>query len=189
MSKLAQVATEVSKAVGPTDTRIRVSRLAAMASEVNSVLLRKAAAVDRNAEWQRVHSYIADVLKDTHVLYAKLARLEGDFGGEELTRLERISEAVLTLGNELSAFSKAFYEGKYDMAANDFAYGEKHDKGGGGDNGGGGGGGEGKSPPPSSDDALVDMGEEAGKEEASDLLGLGEEEGQEEGQEQAQQAQ
>lgn len=81
------------------------------------------ATVDRDAEWQRVNSYIADVLKDAHVLYAKLARLQGDFVGQELNSLERISESVLTLGEELSQFSKAFYDGKLQMADSDMAYG------------------------------------------------------------------
>jgi len=103
-------------------------RFSVVASDVFSIMRKHQAAVDRDAEWQRVHSYVADVLKDIHVLYAKLARLEGDFAGEELTRLERVSEAVLALGNELSGFSKAFYEGKYDMADNDFAYGSKHNE-------------------------------------------------------------
>ena len=140
MSQLAQVAAEVFKMLKqPPSANMRQSRLATLAAEVEGVIRRQTAAVDREAEWQRVHSYIADVLKDTHVLYAKLARLEGDFAGEELTRLERISEAVLQLGNELSAFSKAFYEGKYDMAQSQ-TYG---DNGGGGKGGGGGGDGGG----------------------------------------------
>jgi hypothetical protein len=172
MSQLAQAAAEVSKALRqPLRADGRRSRLAALAADVELAIRRQTAAVDREAEWQRVHSYIADVLKDTHVLYAKLARLEGDFAGEELTRLERISEAVLQLGNELSAFSKAFYEGKYDMAQSQ-TYGE-------GD--GGGGGGEAPIVPT-----------EEGAAEA--LLGEGQEqeaapEGQEQGEEQGQQAQ
>lgn len=86
---------------------------------------RKAESADRDADWQRVNSYIADVLKDSHVLYAKLARLQGDFGGEELARLMKVSEAVLTIGDELSGFSKAFYEGKYSMLQSEFTYGEE----------------------------------------------------------------
>ncbi len=78
---------------------------------------------DRDSEWQRVNSYVADVLKDSHVLYAKLARLQSDFVGEELDRLMKISESVLSIGTELSAFSKAFYEGKLTMADNEFSYG------------------------------------------------------------------
>lgn len=139
MSQLTKTASEVAQALR-LPPRARQARFAAMAAEVSRTLRKHTSAVDREAEWQRVHSYIADVLKDTHVLYAKLARLEGDFAGEELSRLERISEAVLTLGNELSAFSKAFYEGKYDMAQSDFTYGE--------------GGGE----PPPGETPLVDMG-------------------------------
>ncbi len=81
-------------------------------------------AVDKDAEWQRVNSYVADVLKDSHVLYAKLARLQGDFVGEELDTLMKISEAVLSIGEELSGFSKAFYEGKLQMADSEFRYGE-----------------------------------------------------------------
>jgi hypothetical protein len=181
MSKLAQVAAEVSEAVAPVSTQVKRSRLASLAAEVNATLVRKAAAVDRDAEWQRVHSYIADVLKDTHVLYAKLARLEGDFGGEELTRLERVSEAVLQLGNELSGFSKAFYEGKYDMAQSDFAYGEKHNKGPDGD----AGKGDAPPPPPPDAEALGDL-EQAGEDEGAAAALL---EGQGEGQEQEQAAQ
>lgn len=76
----------------------------------------KLATSDRDAEWQRVNSYIADVLKDAHVLYAKLARLQGDFTGVELDGLEKISEDVLSIGGKLSSFSKAFYEGKASMS-------------------------------------------------------------------------
>jgi hypothetical protein len=106
-----------------------VSRFASVALQVSKDLRDrrlypvKIATVDRDAEWQRVNSYIADVLKDTHVLYAKLARLQGDFIGRELDELEKISESVLSLGEELSQFSKAFYEGKLSMAEGDMAYG------------------------------------------------------------------
>ncbi len=148
MSQLAQVAAEISKAMNETTRTGSVrSRLATLSAEVSENIRRHTSAVDRAAEWQRVHSYIADVLKDTHVLYAKLARLEGDFAGEELARLERISEAVLTLGNELSAFSKAFYEGKYEMAQSEFAYGEESS----GDSGKGGQ----QSPAPSPEAPIV----------------------------------
>ena len=82
------------------------------------------AGTDRDAEWQRVNSYIADVLKDSHVLYAKLARLQGDFGGEELMNLEKISEYVLEIGGKLSSFSKAFYEGRADIST-DEQFGEQ----------------------------------------------------------------
>ena len=80
-------------------------------------------ASDKDAEWQRVNSYIADILKDAHVLYAKLARVQGDFAGSELEDLEKISEDVLNIGGKLSAFSKAFYEGKVNMNESE-AYGE-----------------------------------------------------------------
>lgn len=70
---------------------------------------------ERDQEWQRVNSYVADVLKDTHVLYAKLARLQGDFAGSELGELEKISESVLNLGEQLSRFMKAFHEGDATM--------------------------------------------------------------------------
>jgi hypothetical protein len=80
---------------------------------------RLAASADKDAEWQRVNSYIADVLKDAHVLYAKLARLQGDFTGHELSELETISEGVLGIGGKLSTFSKAFNEGKAKMSESD----------------------------------------------------------------------
>ncbi len=68
-----------------------------------------------DADWQRVNSYIADVLKDAHVLYSKLARLQGDFIGGELDHLEKISSKVLDLGEQLSTFMKAFHEGDASM--------------------------------------------------------------------------
>lgn len=99
-----------------------MSNFAKIAAEV-AANIKTATAADSDAEWQRVNSYIADVLKDSHVLYAKLARLQGDFIGEEFDRLSKISEAVLHIGDELSSFSKAFYDGKYDMAQSEFSYG------------------------------------------------------------------
>lgn len=100
------------------------SNFSKIAAKVLKAVSSRVADSDRDADWQRVNSYIADVLKDSHVLYAKLARLQGDFGGEELARLMKISEAVLTIGDELSNFSKAFYEGKYSMLQSEFTYGE-----------------------------------------------------------------
>lgn len=72
-------------------------------------------APERDAEWQRVNSYIADVLKDAHVLYSKLARLQGDFIGEEQEQLEEISEKVLDIGGSLSEFMKLFHTGELNM--------------------------------------------------------------------------
>lgn len=87
--------------------------------------LKTAAEVDRDADWHRVNSYIADVLKDAHVLYAKLARLQSDFGGPELQTLEDVSNQVLVLGESLSHFSKAFYEGDHQMVSGDVIYGQQ----------------------------------------------------------------
>lgn len=81
-----------------------------------SVSLRHGIATDeRDQEWQRVNSYVADVLKDTHVLYAKLARLQGDFTGSELEELESVSDKVLELGEQLSRFMKDFHNGAASM--------------------------------------------------------------------------
>jgi hypothetical protein len=77
--------------------------------------LSKVAMVDRNADWQRVNSSIADSLKDIHVLYSKLARLQGDFAGSELERIEKLSEQILAIGGEMSGFSKEFTAGKLQM--------------------------------------------------------------------------
>jgi hypothetical protein len=115
---LRNAATDVQKALSG-HSRTEFSRIA---SEVRDTVGR-IATEDHDAEWQRVNSYVADVLKDSHVLYAKLARLQGDFSGEELARLSKISEAVLAVGDELSTFSKAFYEGKYEMLQSEFTYG------------------------------------------------------------------
>jgi hypothetical protein len=167
-STFRSVAAEVQKAMGG-KPRTEFSRVA---SQVQKELAGRVAAEDRDAEWQRVNSYVADVLKDSHVLYAKLARLQGDFSGEELARLSRISEAVLAIGDELSLFSKGFYEGKYDMLQSGFEYGPDGGapipKGGGGGQGGGGGGsgledleaGAGGSPAESYDIEVPEEGEE-----------------------------
>ena len=104
-----------------------MSNFQKIASNVFSMINHYSARVDKDAEWQRVHSYVADIAKDISVCYSKLARLEGDFEGEELSTLERISESILALGNEMSSFLKAFYEGKYDMVDKSFSYGQKSD--------------------------------------------------------------
>lgn len=98
------------------------SAFAKVASDVKAAMARRAG-TDRDAEWHRVNSYIADVLKDSHVLYAKLARLQNDFAGHELEDLEKISENVLGLGKSLSQFSKDFYDGKYAMTPSETQYG------------------------------------------------------------------
>lgn len=108
MSILSSVATEVLRTISK-----------------NSVDNVKIASEERGAEYQRVNSYIADVLKDTHVLYAKLARLQGDFRGKELDELVTISEDVLEIGNSLSKFSRAFYEGEYESVKSEFVYGDQ----------------------------------------------------------------
>jgi hypothetical protein len=75
----------------------------------------RVAAVDEDAEWQRVNSYVADVLKDSYVLFAKLARLRGDFAGSELVKLDSISTKVRDVGQALSRFSKSFTSGEFSM--------------------------------------------------------------------------
>lgn len=96
---------------------------------------RVAAGPEGDPDWQRVHSYIADTIKDSYVLYAKLARLRGDFGGAELEELDAVSSAVRDVGMSLSAFSKNFTEGSYGMAkkepygADEMAMGETMDFG------------------------------------------------------------
>jgi hypothetical protein len=102
--------------VKPTLLRRAASRVAS--SEVRI-------ANDRDADWQRVNSYVADVLKDTHVLFAKLARLQGDFAGDELAEIQRISEGVLGIGQDLSKFSKSFDKGELSMVESNFKYGEQ----------------------------------------------------------------
>lgn len=101
------------------------SRFAQVASDVLSDMKGHIAGADRDAEWMRVNSYIADILKDSHVLYSKLARLQSDFGGAELDRLQKVAEGVLTLGDELSTFARDFYEGKYMMQQSEVTYGEQ----------------------------------------------------------------
>lgn len=102
-----------------------MSDFATVAAEVQKNLVQKFRfSTDENdAEFQRVHSAIADVLKDAHMMYSKLVRLQGDFRGQEQDRLVQISEAVLSIGDELSSFDKSFYDGKLKMVQNDFTYG------------------------------------------------------------------
>jgi hypothetical protein len=95
----------------------------AAAEAHKNLSIERTASVDKDAEWHRVNSLIADILKDAHMMYAKLARLQGDFIGEELTKVEEISESILTIGEQLSHFSRAFYEGKFSMAETEFSYG------------------------------------------------------------------
>jgi len=103
-----------------------MSHFSQVAAQVHTaVQSRLGAAVDMDAEKQRVNSYIADVLKDSHVLYAKLARLQGDFKGMEAQDLMEISQKVLALGDELSKFAKAFRDGEVNMADTSFAYGDE----------------------------------------------------------------
>lgn len=96
-----------------------MNSFASVARDVANKLNARTAAADRDVEWQRVNSLIADVLKDAHVLYAKLARLQGDFAGKELDELEKVSEGVLAIGGKLSSFSKQFYEGGVSMTTED----------------------------------------------------------------------
>ncbi len=90
----------------------------------------------RDKDWQRVNTYIADVLKDVHVLYSKLARLQGDFTGDELMKLEKISERILDVGSDLTSFMRDFHSGDASMASPE-VYGNPH-----------GGGGDGRIQPP-----------------------------------------
>jgi hypothetical protein len=117
MSRFANIASEVEAALSHPHVPTQPFR------EVASGL-REAAAKDRDQEWQRVNSYIADVLKDAHVLYSKLARLQGDFIGTERNELEKISESVLDIGEKLSHFMKAFHSGEADMLGQT-AFGEE----------------------------------------------------------------
>jgi hypothetical protein len=98
------------------------SQVASQISE-NFRKIRMASDGEIDADWKRVNSYIADILKECSMLYAKLARLQADFNGEELKNIQRISEGVLVLGDEMSNFSKEFYEGTYKMQPSDVLYG------------------------------------------------------------------
>lgn len=70
---------------------------------------------ERDTEWYRVNSYIADILKDLAMVYSKIARLQQDFTGKENDDLSKIAEKILSLGGEMGEFMKAFHEGKSSM--------------------------------------------------------------------------
>jgi hypothetical protein len=76
----------------------------------------------RDPDFQRVYTYVADVLKDSHVLFAKLARLQGDFKGRELQDLISIAEGVLDIGDRLSVFSRALDEGSYSISESEITF-------------------------------------------------------------------
>lgn len=103
------------------------SRLASVSNEVHLSLGGNPiiAGAERDAEWQRVNSAIADVLKDSSVLFSKLARLQGDFTGRERDELEDIGNEVRGVTDKLSKFSSEFYAGELEMRTSDtpFNYG------------------------------------------------------------------
>jgi hypothetical protein len=107
---------------------LKVSRLATASNEVLQALGVKTAKsdVERNSEWQRVNSSIADVLKDSSVLFSKLARLQGDFTGPERDELEDIGNDVRSISDRLSKFSSEFYAGELNMRTPEtpFSYGQ-----------------------------------------------------------------
>ena len=96
-STFSRTAAEVQKLLAGSSK----TGLSKVASQVRDEFKHRLSA-DRDAEWQRVNSYIADTLKDTHVLYAKLARLQGDFAGAELDQLQKISEGEKFGSNDRS---------------------------------------------------------------------------------------
>jgi len=155
------------------------SKIAAEISVMIQSRTRIKTAAERDAEWHRVNSYIADILKDVHMTYAKLARLQSDFTGDELVQLEELSERILSLGSSMSKFSKAFYEGQFNMLPADTTFG------GGGGGGGGAGMPGGGSPMPEGAPGGIDIFEEEetapGSEEEVEVVE--EDEGQGQGQE------
>lgn len=108
------------------------------------------AGAERDAEWQRVNSAIADVLKDSSVLFSKLARLQGDFAGKERDELEDIGNEVRGVTDKLSKFSSEFYAGELNMRTSDTPFNYGGAPGGGAPGGGApppGGGAPGAPPP------------------------------------------
>lgn len=84
-----------------------------VAKEVSSDL--RVAGEERDDDWHRVNGYAADILKDSSMMYSKLARLQNDFEGQELEALEKISEGVLDLGSKMSGFARKFFKGEFRM--------------------------------------------------------------------------
>lgn len=103
---------------------LKVSSFARKAMNIR-LALNEGTPNERDPEWQRVNSGIADVLKDTGVLFSKLARLQGDFAGSERSKLEDIGNKVRGLTDELSKFSNDFYNGDLNMKTSEtpFNYG------------------------------------------------------------------
>ena len=93
-----------------------------VAAEVQANLLKRIA-TDRDSEWHRVNSSVADILKDSSMLFSKLARLQSDFVGSELEQLEGMSDKILTLGQEMAQFARSFYEGDFAMNPSETQFG------------------------------------------------------------------
>lgn len=126
----------------PKVSTVEKSKFARLASTVHVALGGAAPPDERDPEWQRVNSSIADVLKDTGVLFSKLARLQGDFAGIERAKLEEIGNKVRDLTDELSKFSSDFYNGELNMRTSETPFNYGGPAQGGGNQGGGG------APPP-----------------------------------------
>jgi hypothetical protein len=116
-SHFANVARTTSVLLDNSVDSITGKSFSRVAYEVNSALSGNNSEHDseHDAEWQRVNSYIADILKDLSVTYSKLARLQSDFVGAELSGLESISTRVLDIGEDMNEFMKGFHDGDAAM--------------------------------------------------------------------------
>ncbi len=101
-----------------------MSNFAKVAAQVANNVYKHRVAEGHDAEWQRVYSLISDLYKENALTYSKLTRLQSNFVGPELSQLEKIAEAVLMTGDQLSVFARDFYEGKYEMEPSEVVYGD-----------------------------------------------------------------
>ena len=85
--------------------------------------IHRIAVENEDADWQRVNSYVADIVKDIMLTYSKLARLRSDFVGSELAKIGGVSNKVREVGEIMLAFSKAFNANEYSIAKKE--HGEK----------------------------------------------------------------
>lgn len=117
MSKFQHIAASIANNGTTNSDTMKSSRFAAVSGEICKALGGRVAknGGERDAEWQRVNSAIADVLKDSGVLFSKLARLQGDFAGPERDELEEIGNEVRGVTDQLSKFSSEFYAGELQM--------------------------------------------------------------------------
>ncbi len=68
--------------------------------------------------WQKTNTSIADVLRDSSSVYAKLSKLQGDFEGKDAENISEMAKEYLSLTDRISEFSSKFKAGEIKVREN-----------------------------------------------------------------------